>query len=356
MQRTGMRVMYWPNEPAHLYPDFTQAGGRDAFGSMEADGTVDALQIYSYRVERARFSTAADFERSAMDAVRAFAPDILFVQHLFGTDLGKGFWQAIRHEMPGTTLVYHEGDPFDRGAKRIDRATVAILGHAHLVLACGLGSLADILGQHSTAPIGWMPHCFVRSRFAQRDPATAEKTHDLVMIGNSGRRRRLKMLYVPGGRRRAELARHLSAMFASRFALYGGGWTGLASAQGSLPFFKQEEAIQSGRITVNWDHFDDIDYYFSDRLPISLAAGVPHVTTHHFGYDHIFADCPGLYACKTPEEAVETARWLIGRSDNDLLAEGLAAKRWVFEHLEAEPVFRNGLEQAVRAHRRAHTA
>lgn len=354
MRPAGLRVMYWPNEPAHLYPEFTQAGGRAAFEAMAADGTIAALAIYSYRVERARCASAVAFERTAIAAIRAFAPDILFVQHLFGTDLREELWRTIRQELPRVTLVYHEGDPFDRGVKRIDRPTIAALRHAHLVLACGLGSLADIVGEHCHGPVGWLPHCFVRSRFARNDPAAAVKTHDMVMIGNRGTRRRLKMLYVPGGRRRADFATRLSTMFGTRFALYGGGWSHLAASRGNLPFFKQEEAIQSGRFTVNWDHFDGIDYYFSDRLPISLAGGSPHVTSYHVGYDHVFAGCPGLYACKTVAEAVETCRWLVGRSDDDLLAEGMAARDWVFERLEAEPVFRNGLEQAARAHRRLH--
>ena len=348
-----LRVMYWPNEPVRL-PDFTQAGGREAFNAMAADGTIAALNVYSYHRERARAAGPVEFERAAMAAIRAFAPDILFVQHLFGTDVGEGLWRTIRQEMPQVTLVYHEGDPFDRSVKRVDRPTIAALRHAHLVLACGLGSLADILGEHCDGPVGWLPHCFVRSRFAQRDPAAAAKTHDMVMIGNRGNRRRLKMLYVPGGRRRADFATRLSKTFGTRFALYGAGWSHLAASQGNLPFFQQEEAIQSGRFTVNWDHFDEINYYFSDRLPISLAGGVPHVTSWHVGYDHIFAGCPGLYACRTVDEAVETCRWLVGRSDEDLLAEGLAAKQWVFERMEAEPVFRNGLDQAARAHRRLH--
>ena len=353
MRPTRLRVMYWPNEPAHLYPDFTQAGGRAAFEAMAADGTIDALQIYSYRVERAKFTGAAEFERSAVEAIRAFAPDILFVQHLFGTDLSEGLWRMIRRDMPGVTLIYHDDDPFDRFAKRIDPSTRAILPAAQLVLLSGLGELADLFSAQGARSIQYMPSCFVESRFARHDPAAAEKRHDLVMIGSNGRRRRLRFTYVPGGRRRARLVSRLTATFGAGFALYGPGWPGNPSAKGPVPFFEQEQVIQSGRISVNWDHFDSIDYYFSDRMPISLAAGVPHVTTRHKGYEKVFAGCPGLYLCDTVEEAVDTCRWLVGRSDEDLLAEGLAAKDWAFGRLEAEPVFRNGLEQAARAHRHA---
>jgi len=351
MTATGIRLMYWPNEPAHLYPGFSQAGGRAAFQSLCNDGTIAVLDIYSYRVERARFPSAVEFERSAIEAIRTFDPDVLFVQHVWGTDVSEDFWRCLRQEMPGITLVFHEADPFDRRVKRIDTATIAILRHAHLVLACGLGTLADILGEYSDGPIGYLPHCFVKSRFAVLNPARAEKKHDIVMIGNRGNRKKLKWLYVPGGKRRAQLAERLSETFGTRFALYGMGWSKLTAARGSLPFFEQEQAIQSARITANWDHFDKIDYYYSDRLPISLAAGVPHVTTHHVGYDHVFADCPGLYSCKTIDEAVETCRWLLSRSDKDLLEEGLAAKTWVFANMEADVVFRRGFEQAAAAHR-----
>jgi hypothetical protein len=348
--------MYWPNEPAHLYPDFTQAGGRAAFTAMAGDGTVDALEIYSYRVERARFDTLAAFERSAAEAIRAFAPDILFVQHMFGTDVSEPFWRMVRAEMPNVTLIYHDDDPFDRMVKRIDTATAAILPHAHLVLLSGLGDLADLFASRGAKAIRYMPSCFVTSHFAQHNPALAAKRHDIVMIASSGRRRRLKFAYVPGGRRRAQFVAELSSMFGTGFALYGGGWAGNPSARGKVPFFEQEPAIQSGRISANWDHFDHIDYYFSDRLPISLAAGVPHVTTFHTGYDRLFRDCPGLYACKTISEAVETCRWLLSRSDEDLLAEGLAARQWATVHLEAEPVFRNALQQSERVHRQAQGA
>jgi hypothetical protein len=342
--------MYWPNEPAKLYPEFTQAGGRAAFEAMAQDGTIAALSIYSQRVERAKFPDIGSFEDAARAAITTFAPDILFVQHLFGTDVTEDFWKRLRAEMPQVTLVYHEGDVFDRHVKRLDRPTMSILPRAHLVFACGLGSIAEILSGYCTAPVEFLSHCFVKSRFAKLDPAAAKKTNAIVMIGNRGVRPKAKFLYVPGGRNRERFAKRLTGIFGTQFALYGQGWSHLASSRGSLPFFQQEEAIQSGRISANWDHFDTIDYYYSDRLPISLAAGVPHVTSYHSGYDHLFARTPGLYACKSIDEAVETCRWLLSRPDEELLEEGLAAKAWVFNHLEANVLFKRAMLRAIAVH------
>lgn len=350
MSTSSIRLMYWPNEPAHLKGEFSQVGGRLGFEALLADGSIGALEIFSYRHVRAEHPNAAAFEEAARTAIDQFRPDILFVQHLFGTDVSEEFWGRLRRERPELTLIYHEGDPYDRLAKRIDAPTRAILRHADLVLSCGLGSLADILGEVGGRPVELKPHSFPRSRFALIEPGTVEKTVEVVMIGNSGRRNRLRFLYVPGGRRRARFASRMSAAFGRRFALYGAGWDHLEASRGSLPFFEQERAIHAARFTANWDHFDRIAFYFSDRLPISLAAGLPHVTSWHPGYDQYLGDVPGLYACRTVEEAVDTCRWLSGRPTRQLVEEGMGGREWVFRNLESDIVHRRAYEQSVRVH------
>lgn len=343
--------MYWPNEPAHL-PAFSQEGGRQAFAAMQTDGLIAALEIYSQRRERVKFGSAAEFEAAAMQAISAFAPDILFVQHLWGTDVSEDFWQRLKIEHPTITLAYHEGDPFDRFVKRVDAPTKAVLRHCDVVMACGLGSLAKILEDHTRAPVSFLSHCFVENVFAQNDPTSVKPEFEITMIGNKGMRRWFKGFYVPGGRSRALLAKRLSSIYGRRFALYGAGWEHLEASRGMVPFFEQEAAIQSARITANWDHFDGIAYYYSDRLPISLAAGRPHVTCWHEGYDHQFRDVPGLYACKTVDEAVETCRWLLSRPQDELNEQALAGRAWVFENMEAKRVFREAYLQALAVHER----
>ena len=345
-----MRLMYWPNEAAQSPPSSMQIGPRAAFRAMRADGLLTALDIWSPRAERAGHASLQSFEAAAFEHIRNFAPNVLFVQHLTGTDVSEGLWLRIRAELPGVTIAYHEADPFDRFVKRVDAAMIGVLLHAHMIFAVGLGSLAALLEQHARVPVFYSPHSFARDSFGESDPSTVAKTCDLVMIGNRGVRRKLKFLYVPGGRRRADFAGRLSRIFGQRFFLYGRGWDHLPSARGMLPFLEQERAIQASRISVNWDHFDEIDFYFSDRLPISLVAGVPHVTTWHAGYDEMFAGVPGLYACKTVPEAVEVTRWLLSRPDEELAEEGLAARRWARAHLEANDVYRRAVQKVARHH------
>ena len=51
--------------------------------------------------------------------------------------------------------------------------------------------------------------------------------------------------------------------------------------------------------------------YTSDRFPISLACGVPHITNYQPSYEHVYQDIPGLFVIKTPDEAVDVALYIM---------------------------------------------
>jgi hypothetical protein len=352
-----MKVQYWPNEPVMqsgtvkpegVLPTFTQAGGRVAFKEMADTRFISALDVYPYRERFERLKT--EFLQDALQAIETFKPDILFVQHVTGCPLPSDLWRTIRQKYPSITIVYHDADPYAPLSKRIDVNMVLALQSCHLSLVCGLGYPYQAFRKISNAPVRYVPHCFEYGQFHSRDVRLEPKAYDLIMIGNRGTRRRARFLYHPGGRDRARLAEAASREFGRAFALYGSGWDGLAANRGRLEFFDQERAIQAARISINWDHFDEIPYYFSDRLPISLAAGVPHVTSYHQGYEHIFRGCDGLYACKTWQEVLECTRWLLSKSEEELADLGLKAQAWVENNLAAPAVFRQALALSIRAH------
>jgi len=334
-----MRLMYWPNERPTAYPVSKQIGPRSAFEHMKREGILSDLEIWSPLMEYGKGMSIDDFENLAVSTVTSFNPDVLFVHHVTGVRLYNRIWRRIKTLLPRMLLVYHETDPFDQIVKRVDSAMRSILECADVVYSVGIGIQAKLLERYTKAPVRYLPHSFALERSPELKSSLGEKKFDIVMIGNRGHRKKLKFLYLPGGRSRAKLAKILSDQHRERFHLYGRGWDRLSSSKGLLDFESQHEIIQSAKVSVNWDHFDDIDFYFSDRLPISLAAGVPHVTTWHFGYDELFSDAPGLYTCKTVSNAVEVTRWLIGRHPDDLISEGLAARKWVCANLEARMVY-----------------
>ncbi len=340
-----MRVSYWPNEPTVQGAPFLQSGARTAFQYLLASGQIQHLAVFSYR------QIGMDFEAAAHAHLVSSAPDIIFVQHVTQARLPHGFWSRLRHRFPHITIVYHDEDPYDRRIKRIDRDMKDMLAVSDLVLVSGLGDLFAQYRALTSAQLRYLPHSFDTERFASADPAATQKTAQVVMIANRGTRRLLRSLYLPGGRNRARLAQRLTAHYGYDFALYGTGWHNLPSARGPVPFDQQQAAIQSGRISVNWDHFDTLPYYSSDRLPIALAAGVPHVTSHHPGYQFLFPDCPGLYALKTVDELVDCVHWLLSRPADELAAKGLAARDWITAHYQSRHVYAQAMALALETQR-----
>lgn len=245
----------------------------------------------------------------------------------------------IRSRFPDLFTAYHDEDPYAWPMKRINRAMKAILPTANIVFISGMGKLKDYYAHNGARNIHYINHYFDRQRNGRIPLAETPKEFAAIMIGNNGRHSRAPLFYYPGGRRRHRLVRRMNARFGEKFALYGSGWDQYICSKGKVSWLEQEKAIRKAQVSVNWDHFDTIPYYCSDRLPISLAAAVPHVTSYHHGYEHIFGRVPGLYFAKSPAECVDLVEWLISRPQAELDDEGQGAREWCFAHLEAEKIF-----------------
>jgi hypothetical protein len=337
-----MKVLLLPNEYDANDTELQQIGSRKAFRRLVAEGEIARLEIFSFLHEEILRGANAAKEK-LLEIAHEMAPDIIFWQHIKNFPVDLAFMEQLRRRSGKTFLVYHDDDPFDRWVKRPTRSMATILAASDLVFISGFGDLCDQFRKLGASVVRYMPSCYDDVRFGSEWMPPQTRAVALTMIATNGRRR-IPGLYIPGGRRRARLARTLSRRFQKDFALYGSGWDGNMSAKGRLPYSKQGVVLRDSWISVNWDHFDDIPFYFSDRLPISLAAGVVHVTTYHAGYEYILGSCPGLYWARSVEEMLPLIEWLLSRPKQDLIDEGLAAQRWAQKNLEADVVFRRGFE------------
>jgi hypothetical protein len=346
--------MYWPNEPVNQPAIHNQIGLRNGFDRLLAERRIRAVDIYPYLQHR--HDHQGSFTEHALSRVQAFNPDVLFVQHVAGAHLPSELWQSVRQTAPNTLIVYHDEDAFSRYRKPFDRDMLSVLDVSDLVLTNGFGDMLKMFRRYTRGIVRYTPSCFDVARFRTRDVRQAEKQYDLTMIANRGRGRRIKFLYQPGGAQRVRLARAASMEFGERFALYGSGWEDLPhSARGRLPFLDQESALQKSRVSINWDNYTHLPYYYSDRLPISLAAGVPHVTSYHTGFEQIFQGCEGLYTCKTWPEVIDCSRWLLSKTDQQLLDIGLKAQSWVSLNLDAYTMLLGTIELAGRLAQQSNT-
>ena len=163
---------------------------------------------------------------------------------------------------------------------------------------------------------------------------TKERKFDVVMLSNLVYVRGIPNLSLPGGLKRRELARRFHRFFGDRFALFGTGkgWDGEAYCRGPIPYEEQEKYIRSAWLTVGFDNFSGIAMYSSDRIPISLACGVPHITNYKRGYEHLYySNTPGLNVVKTTSEAIDVALYIMSISIEERIELGKSVGKFCKE-------------------------
>lgn len=299
-----MKLLYLPNEAAL---DKMQIGPRKAFKWLLDRGDLSALEIFSFLHESIQYGLELTREKITQ-LVEKFQPDVIFWQHIDRFDISDDFIHKLKKSTSQPKIIYHEADPYSKYIKVINNNMRIMFRNSDAVFMVGAGSFANLAIEAGAKRVYFSPHVFDSIRFGTDWEPTLQRENDIVMIANAQGYVRIPGRYFPGSQRRKELGKKLSMIFGKRFALYGKGWDGLEASRGLLPFNQQENAIRSAWISINWDHFDKEPFYFSNRLPISLAAGVPHITSWHPGYDIVFKECKGgLYAAKTVDEAIEIA-------------------------------------------------
>jgi len=335
-----LRLFYLPNE----YVEGDQVGPRRAFESMLRSGELSAYVAHSYLVERRRHARHDEALRSLVDALEAFRPDVVFWQHvtdaypLTPTDLAR-----VKQVCSQPVIAYHEADIYGRWIKRMDRTLRTMFSLCDIAILVGLGEMARLAREAGARQILLAPHSFDEERFGKSWEPSTRRRFDAVMIANLHCLKRIPWLHMPGGAERKRMARLFHAAYASRFAVHGAGqgWAGEPYCLGPLPFERQEQAIHEAWISVNWGQFDDVPMYASDRLAISLAAGVPHITNHQPGYEWMFPQARGLYAVGRPQEALDVADMLLSQPRERLVEIGRQAQAYAREHLSANRVYRD---------------
>lgn len=277
-----LRILYVPNERgAGLQYDL-----RRAFNNLQEANLIEDHVIFSLLAKVIASPTRGVQEshrQQLIDLVRNFRPDLVLMQHLGGTGLRRSHFSVMR-SAASFHLVYHEADPYSRWKHPLPREARMAARAADVVYTVGNGAFRANFVRAGAREVRWVPSIYSPGLFGTGPIPTGRRPYDVVMIANKNTPR---FRGLPNWRERIKFVEYLENRFGPRFAIYGRGWSG-PSAAGPIAYRKQAEAIQSGWISANWDHFRREPWYFSDRLPISLAAGSIHVTSDHPGYSDFF--------------------------------------------------------------------
>jgi hypothetical protein len=329
-----------------------QVGPRQALGRMLAQGEISALSIFSLLWEaKQRKSDAAALE-ALFDLAQASRSDIVLWQTVGRFPVGEDYLRKLKDSVSAHYLAYQDGDPWGGARKPLSPAMKAMARTADLVFLCGLGRFRDVFRRAGAKRVLYCSHSVDTERFGKNSLPSAEsqveRPFDAVMIGNLVGSRIPFLYSLPGARRRFEAARKLGETLGSRFAVFGRGWPDLPFVKGPIPFDQQEAANQQAWVTAGWDHYDRTPYYFSDRLPIALLSGVPHVTNYQPGFEHIFPPDSGIFFAKNPDEMVDVVLRLLSRPPAERIALGERARCLAENRLLATDVFGEMVRTVIR--------
>lgn len=333
-----MRWLYIPNETT----EGDQIGPRMAFEKLQAEGVFLAYQAYSYLVRQETAACHSDALNDLLDTARAFAPDVIFIQHTDNNyPMDRAYLKRLKGIPSKPKLVLYEEDPFGHYVKRMDATLRAVLAESDICFLGGTGYIAEMALKAGAAKVRFALHSYDSQRFGTPWQPSANRRYDAVMIANLTCLKRIPWLFLPGGRNRKQTARALYGHLGDRFAVYGGGqgWEGEPYCKGRIAFNKQGDVIRNAWMSVNWGQFDEIAMYSSDRLPISLACGVPHITNYQPGYEHVFDRIPGLFSVKSPRELVDVALYILSLPAERRNELGLQAAEYARKHLDATIVY-----------------
>ena len=322
------RVLYVPNEAGN----FRQDGFRRPFADLEKAGLLEAVSVFSLQLRIKDGGDPEEHRQELISRVRDFQPTIVLMQHLGATGLRSRHFAQMR-SAASFELIYHEGDPYSRLLHPLPLSARAAGRAADVTFTVGTATFAENFRSVGAADVRYSPSAFEPERF--RAPSSEVREHDIVIVAN---RNRPRLRGHPNWRERIAFVTYMQDRFGGRLALFGNGWEG-PGARGPVDFSKQDEAIKSGWITANWDHYAGEESYFSNRLPISLASGSIHATTSHPGYDRIFSGVSGDFItyASTHEVLADSIEEILDRTSvEERLQMGDRAREFAYENFRQD--------------------
>jgi hypothetical protein len=310
-----------------------EPGFRDALCQLVDSHLLDAALVLAPRAD-AQTTSPETVQDRIVEKVAEFRPHIVIIMSPASFPWHKRSVRAIRSQCPDSLIFYWEGDAWG-GAKAAKPCMRWWAECADIVFSVALGRQASFFQKCGASRVQHIPNTYCHVTFseplARQGIQASAIDADVAMIGNSGMRLGF-LARIPGSRDRAQLVRRLQKDATLTTAIYGSGWRG-RGALGQIPYGEQIARIQSARMSIGWDNFPTLPESSSDRLPIALFAGRPHITNYHLGRAWLPDASDGLFVVRSPRQAHELARELCRLQDEELVALGLRAHLWARDHV-----------------------
>lgn len=269
---------------------------------------------------------------------------VLHHYHAVGLSDPRPFIDSVRAQEHRPVVGFTGGDAFFNGFFRPRHPQIFKLtaASADITFNTSMGAVADAIARYGAPRVVLSPNYADLTRFGKPSeryrPLNAE--FDVCFVGSNNRSRNPGRSYYWYGRQRENLVRLLTKRFGARFAVFGGGWDGLSSAQGRVPFDQQLEACRRARVVVGGVPYSPARYYTSNRPYQQIMSGVPFVDVAVDGVDRLLRDGEHWHLVGSFDRVADRVDELLCRTDAERVELGEVAADYVRRHHSEESRWR----------------
>lgn len=325
-------------------PDGWQLGIEDGFTNLHLKGLISELKWF-YFEEFVKSESASRCILKMHEIAIDFLPDLIIFFHIGRLSINKKFIIELKNIESKPLIVYDEGDMYGGFSKPITKSMKLMFRFTDFVSIRGLGKWYMKVRKFNQNVL-YVPHSNSLLRFSEK--LHLNKNKEIIFIGNKVSSRLGQLRRLSGAYEREKYIIEMAKHFPNQISIYGKGWDNLNGYKGKLDFLKQIDVCQNAYIHISYEHYPEIPYYFSDRLPIALSAGQIYVCHYHVGYEDMFKNCDFIYFFKTTNEAIDIINYLFSLSNDELNKKSKNAKEFSNRFLSPNVVWQSLLERIVK--------
>jgi hypothetical protein len=329
-------------------PVSSQAGIEDGFTCLHSQGKISALKWF-YFEDFSQKNSSKQCILKMIEIANEFLPELIVFFHISNFPVNNELLSKLRKLPSQPLIIYDEGDMYGGFSKPVSSSMKTLIKGVDIVSIRGLGGFYKSIFQMNkniilTLNSNWL------FRFTKNITIDPHKKNKIVFIGNKIKSRLGNFFRLSGSHEREKLVSYISKIFRDNFFIYGKGWQNNPCYSGILKFDDQPQTCNESWIQLTYEHYPNIPYFFSDRIPIALSSGQIVVTNYKKGYMDIFKDTDFIYFYKNKNEAVYILLYLTSLSEEQLYKKSLHAKKWADKNLSPEIIWTNFFKNIVKYH------
>jgi hypothetical protein len=323
-----------------------QIGYHTGFETLLAEGVLTAYRPLAWLglVNQLDWEGFCSFVlKEAMD----FTPDAIYFQFFHAPDSPalKGLIASLRRLPNMPVIAISGGDAFGwhRWMKhRFPEGFLRVANSADVTFVTAMGKCAAYLERRGVKNIVILPLGACQVRFKPMKLAVSDygSEFDVVFLGRFNRCRDPRSFLFYYDLKRKKLVNLLSRRYGKRFGLFGPGWSGQPSWQGTVPYSEQLDCCRKSQVVFGGTPGIYQDYYASDRPFIQGISGVPMVDWYVPRLNHLLRTEEHWHLVNNSESMIKVIDKLLESDPEILLKRSAATADYIFANLSQVAMMR----------------